>query len=170
MKKHILCTVMLCCAIVLNSCGALSKPVYVNDDFDIGFIPLGSMAISDEDELAAVSSAGNVCELIATVNDTGSAAIVSILDDVYGGADAYLEILKSSLELDDYSISYGDVTNAMVAGEEYSVLNYSIEAMDITMSVATYARSEEEKLLLLNISYADEAELNRIVGCFVEAE
>lgn len=169
MKKHILCTALICGALFFNSCGA-SALAYSNDEFDIGFAPLDSMVLSDESELASISTDGSVCELVATISDTGSAVVVSVQDDIYGGAEGYLEIIKASLDIDGYNISYSDVAKATVAGEEYSVLGYSVEAMGMTMSMSTYARSEDGKLLLINVSYTDEAEHDALLGCFTELD
>ena len=167
MKKHILAAAIICGTLLINSCGT-TAPAYVNDEFDIGFNPLSSMELSNEAELASISGEGSVCEMVATNTETGSAVVISVQDDIYGGADSYLEIIKASLVLDDYNITYSDITKAEIAGEEYSLLDYSVEALGMAMSMSTYARSEDGKLLLINVSYTDSSELGSLLGCFTE--
>ena len=171
MKKKILCSLVVCAALMFGSCrGADGGFVYVNDEFDLGFTPIDSMVMSTEEELAAVAEEGIAYEMMATVADTQSAVVVTVQEDLYGGAKAYLESVRATLSIEGYNIAYGEVTPASVAGEEYYVLKLTMSYGDHSMNMATYARSDDKELLLINMSYTDEAELIRILGCFSEFE
>ncbi len=170
MKKTLLCISLVCTMLALGACGTAGKHTYTNGKFDIGYIADSSFEVADKKELAALSDNGFSCEFMVTVPTTGSALVVTIQDDVYGGEEAYLRSMMETLDAPGYSISYGEIIGFEIADEDYAAISYTVEADGITMSMSTYARSEDGKLMIINVSYNGEAEHKMLLGGFVELD
>lgn len=166
MKKiALVIAALMCCALILGSCG--SSLAYENKNFGIGFAPTSQFEMANADEIAGMETDGVVCDMMASDSKTGNAVIVSVEDDIYGGADAYLEAVKSALELYGYEIVYGEITSEKIAGKDFSVLTYSISGAELNANMATYAISENGELMLINATYTNDSELRAFVDCFV---
>ena len=170
MKKTLLCTMLLCAMLASAACGEASIHTYKNGRFDIGYIADASLEVADKKELDALSDGNFTCEFMVTVPTPGSALVVTIENDIYGGETAYLNAIKESLEAPGYNISFGDVTEFKIADEDYAALSYTVEADGLAMYMSTYVREEDGKLMVINASYNNENELKLLLGGFVELD
>ena len=170
MRRTLLCISLICAMLAEGACGTAGTHTYVNNRFDVGYIADASLEVADKKELAALSDSTFNCEFMVTVPTTGSALVVTTEADAYGGEAAYLHSMVETLNAPGYSISYGEITQAEIADEDYAALFYTVEADGITMAMSTYARSEDGKLMVINVSYNDEAELKLLLGGFAELD
>lgn len=170
MKKTLICISLICTMLAVGACGTAGKHTYTNGKFDIGYIADASLEVADKKELDSLSDNNLNCELMVTVPTTGSALVVTTETDVYGGGQAYLRSMTETLNAPGYSISYGEITSYEIADEDYAAISYTVEAAGITMSMSTYAREEDGKLMIINVSYNNEAELKTLLGGFVELD
>ncbi len=170
MKKTLLCISLICTMLASASCGTTDTGTYTNERFDVEYIVDASLEVADEKELAALSDSSFSCEYMVTVPTSGSALVITEEKDVYGGENAYLNALMKTLEAPGYSISYSEITEYEIAGEDYAALSYTVEADGLAMAMCTYARTEDGKLLVINVSYGDEAELKLLLGGFAQLD
>ena len=169
MKKTLLNILLICTMLAAAACGKAGH-TYTNAKFDIGYIADTSLEVADEKELAALSDSSFNCEFMVTAPATGSALVITTEADAYGGEAEYLRSMMETLNAPGYSISYGEIVEVEIADEEYSALSYTVEADGIAMSMSTYVRSEDGKIMIISVSYNDEAELKLLLGGFVELD
>lgn len=81
--------------------------------------------------------------------------------------EQYVEALKSQMGTQlDVSATYGELSEATVAGEKYTRFDYTISAYGIEVDQSMFLRKLDDRMVAICITATGEAEVEAFVACF----